>query len=60
MEDDMVWDMYLRSICAVVLGVRYILSKPHRSHSPCGYARDVMRLGHCGEPLPQTLKQTKA
>ncbi|KAL7793134.1 glycosyltransferase family 25 protein [Trichoderma ceciliae] len=58
-EDDMDWDIHLKSqLHDIAHGARQIL---HESltlpHSPYGDDWDVLWLGHCGEPFPETLEE---
>jgi GR25 family glycosyltransferase involved in LPS biosynthesis len=61
MEDDMDWDVRLRSqLEQVARGSRELL-EPHdeNPHSPYGDNWDVLWLGHCGEPFPELLDENK-
>ncbi|UKZ49500.1 hypothetical protein TrVGV298_003747 [Trichoderma virens] len=58
-EDDMDWDINLKSqLRNIAHGARQLL---HQSsalpHSPYGDDWDILWLGHCGEPFPETLEE---
>ncbi|ROV87588.1 hypothetical protein VMCG_10613 [Cytospora schulzeri] len=61
MEDDMDWDVRLRSqLEDVARGSRMLLdSNEPDPHSPYGDGWDVLWIGHCGEPFPETLDENK-
>lgn len=61
MEDDMDWDVRLRSqLEDVAKGARMILGDGTTDpSSPYGDGWDVMWLGHCGEPFPETLEENR-
>ncbi|ROW02558.1 hypothetical protein VPNG_07846 [Cytospora leucostoma] len=65
MEDDMDWDVRLRSqLEDIAKGTRTLLgnggsSGPDRPVSPYGDGWDVMWVGHCGEPFPETLEENR-
>lgn len=61
MEDDMDWDVRLRSqLEDVARGSRMLLdSNEPNPHSPYGDGWDVLWIGHCGEPFPETLDENK-
>jgi len=61
MEDDMDWDVRLRSqLEEVAKGARELLD-PHSPdpHSPYGDNWDVLWIGHCGEPFPEFLEENR-
>lgn len=53
------WDVHLKSqLNDIVHGARYIFGEPsHFPNSPYGDAWDILWLGHCGEPFPETLEE---
>lgn len=58
-EDDVDWDVHLKlQLNDIAHGARRILgeSSPF-PHSPYGDAWDILWLGHCGEPFPETLEE---
>lgn len=58
-EDDIDWDVYLkRQLLDIAYGARQMQGElsPH-PNSPYGDAWDVLWLGHCGEPFPETLEE---
>ncbi|PHH70270.1 hypothetical protein CDD83_5483 [Cordyceps sp. RAO-2017] len=59
MEDDMDWDAHLMlQLADIARGTRQILGDTsHAPHSPYGDSWDVLWLGHCGEPFPETLEE---
>ncbi|KAL6701209.1 glycosyltransferase family 25 protein [Trichoderma pleuroticola] len=59
MEDDMDWDIHLKSqLRNIARGARQILHEPlELPHSPYGDDWDILWLGHCGEPFPETLEE---
>ncbi|RCI11071.1 hypothetical protein L249_7386 [Ophiocordyceps polyrhachis-furcata BCC 54312] len=60
MEDDMDWDVHLKlQLNEIAQGVRQVLGEfsPHLPKSPYGDSWDVLWLGHCGEPFPETLEE---
>ncbi|KAH0489130.1 hypothetical protein TgHK011_009574 [Trichoderma gracile] len=58
-EDDMDWDIHLKSqLHDIAHGARHILREASAlPHSPYGDGWDVLWLGHCGEPFPETLEE---
>lgn len=61
MEDDMDWDVRLRSqLEDIARGSRMLLeSNEPNPHSPYGDGWDVLWIGHCGEPFPETLDENR-
>ncbi|KUI74014.1 Procollagen galactosyltransferase 1 [Cytospora mali] len=60
MEDDMDWDVRLRSqLQDIARGSRTLLGSQADPHSPYGDGWDVLWIGHCGEPFPETLDENK-
>ncbi|KAK7733100.1 hypothetical protein SLS53_008288 [Cytospora paraplurivora] len=60
MEDDMDWDVRLRSqLQDIAKGSRALLSSGPDPSSPYGDGWDVMWVGHCGEPFPETLEENR-
>lgn len=60
MEDDMDWDVRLRpQLEDVAKGSRMLLDSEADPNSPYGDGWDVLWLGHCGEPFPETLDENK-
>lgn len=60
MEDDVDWDVRLRSqLEDVAKGARELLGHGEDPHSPYGDNWDLLWIGHCGEPFPEQLEQTK-
>lgn len=59
MEDDMDWDIHLKGqLDAVARGTRHVLQeKSPMPESPYGDGWDILWLGHCGEPFPETLQE---
>ncbi|RDA89802.1 hypothetical protein CP533_4659 [Ophiocordyceps camponoti-saundersi (nom. inval.)] len=60
MEDDMDWDLHLKlQLNDIAQGTRQVLkeSSSHVPESPYGDSWDVLWLGHCGEPFPETLEE---
>lgn len=53
------WDAHVKTqLTGVAHGVHHVLSeKPGRLHSPYGDTWDLLWLGHCGEPFPETLEE---
>ncbi|TFB02885.1 hypothetical protein CCMA1212_004942 [Trichoderma ghanense] len=58
-EDDMDWDILLKSqLLDIAHGAHHILREASTlPHSPYGDGWDVLWLGHCGEPFPETLEE---
>jgi hypothetical protein len=58
-EDDMDWDIHLKSqLYDIAYGARQILRESSTlPHSPYGDDWDILWLGHCGEPFPETLEE---
>ncbi|KAH6608846.1 glycosyltransferase family 25 protein [Trichoderma cornu-damae] len=58
-EDDMDWDIHLKSqLHDIAHGARQILRETSAPpHSPYGDNWDILWLGHCGEPFPETLEE---
>lgn len=61
MEDDMDWDVRLRSqLEDIAKGSRMVLGDEAKSpSSPYGDGWDLLWLGHCGEPFPETLEENR-
>jgi len=60
MEDDMDWDIHLKTqLYDIARGARHILHDASTipPHSPYGDDWDILWLGHCGEPFPETLEE---
>ncbi|OAA67761.1 glycosyltransferase family 25 [Akanthomyces lecanii RCEF 1005] len=59
MEDDMDWDAHVKTqLTGVAHGVHHVLNEQSgRLHSPYGDTWDLLWLGHCGEPFPETLEE---
>jgi hypothetical protein len=59
MEDDMDWDVHLKSqLETVARGARHIYPEPSRTpNSPYGDSWDILWLGHCGDPFPEMLEE---
>lgn len=59
MEDDMDWDVNLKSqLEGVARGTRRIFPESTPlPHSPYGDNWDLLWLGHCGEPFPESLEE---
>lgn len=59
MEDDMDWDVHLKSqLQTVARGARHVFpGSPRHPNSPYGDSWDILWLGHCGEPFPETLEE---
>ena len=61
LEDDVDWDTHVKAqLYDFALGARYIFPEPKPSRntpkSPYGDSWDILWLGHCGEPFPETLE----
>ncbi|KAL7945255.1 glycosyltransferase family 25 protein [Trichoderma barbatum] len=58
-EDDMDWDIHLKfQLHNIAHGARQIMRETSPlPHSPYGDDWDVLWLGHCGEPFPETLEE---
>ncbi|PFH55462.1 hypothetical protein XA68_18269 [Ophiocordyceps unilateralis] len=62
-EDDIDWDVHLKlQLSDIANGARQVLSESssHVPRSPYGDSWDVLWLGHCGEPFPETLEENVA
>ncbi|CAM1503736.1 Fc.00g013270.m01.CDS01 [Cosmosporella sp. VM-42] len=62
LEDDMDWDVHLKGqLDAVARGARHVLrERSSMPESPYGDNWDILWLGHCGEPFPETLQENVA
>ncbi|KJZ75646.1 hypothetical protein HIM_04803 [Hirsutella minnesotensis 3608] len=61
MEDDMDWDAHLKlQLEDIAHGARQILAEESpQPHSPYGDNWDIIWLGHCGEPFPESLEENE-
>lgn len=62
MEDDMDWDVHVKGqLDAIARGTRHVTRDSSRMpKSPYGEGWDILWIGHCGEPFPETLHENVA